>query len=138
MSNAERPQDDVARPRRTHGFRISVTDSVVLVLAAVSVVYLAPISEVLAFVIAMVVGHFFLFCNVVRLHRYLELTWGAIFIVNCFVWWMWLEDLRVLPVLAGQLPVTLLLVLLEVRSPRYHGIGARRINPRLDEFLSRA
>jgi hypothetical protein len=39
-------------------------------------------------------------------------------------------------VMAIQTPLTAIAIGLEVRSPEYHGIGARRLNPRLDEWLT--
>lgn len=38
--------------------------------------------------------------------------------------------------LAVQTPLTLLAIVAEVRSPQYHGVLARRVNPRLDAWLA--
>lgn len=123
-----------SRPR-TYGFRLSATDVCVLIVTLAAAILLWPVDALLAGLPLMVVGHFFLFCNVIRLHRNLELTWGAIFVANCAIWWWWRADPRWTPVLAIQIPVTLLLVAIWMRNPAYHGIGARQINPRLDEYL---
>jgi hypothetical protein len=61
------------------GFRLSVLDAVVLVAAGVGSVLLSLLAWWLGFVVAFVVGHFFVFCNVFRIARKLELTWAGIF-----------------------------------------------------------
>ena len=86
-------------------------------------------------VIATVVGHFFLFCNVFLVRRSLELWWALFFVINTG-WWLINGRSDWLPTLAWQAPVTIFVILLEMLSPRYHGIGARRINRRLDEYLN--
>lgn len=121
---------------RTYGFQIKRTDVVVLLVAGVAAGVLWPLNSLCASLILIVVGHFFLFCNVIRLHRKWELLWAAIFVVNGTVWWGLLADLRVWPVLLAQLPVTLLLIVIQMRSRSYRGIGARRLNPHLEEALA--
>ena len=112
------------------GFRIDVKDVVVILLGISGVWYVAPIDCFLAFVIGFAVGHFFLFCNVFRLARRLELAWATIFIGLCGS-----------QIAAGQpgVTVTLLCTLVttgiviasQLRNPSYHGIGWQRINPKL-------
>lgn len=83
-----------------------------------------------------VVGHFFLFCNVFRVRRSYELGWAAVFLVNVACWMMLRLSLDWLPPLLTQLPVTLAVILAEIRSSQYHGIFAEKWNPRLDEYLA--
>jgi hypothetical protein len=120
---------------RTWGFRFSATDAVVVVLAGAAMVVLKRMETPLWWVLGMVFGHFFLFCNVFRIRRSFELMWSVLFILNMGVW-MWRLDLSGARVLLWQLPITLALVGVEMRSWRYHGIFARRLNRRLDEYLS--
>jgi hypothetical protein len=40
------------------------------------------------------------------------------------------------PAMICQVPVTLVVILLQMRSPWYHGVGARWINRRLDDYLN--
>lgn len=116
------------------GFRFFWTDAWVLAgLAGLTVWFLRVVPE-LAWLPPLVGGHFFLFCNVVRLCRRLELLWAAVFLLNV-AGWAARGELRLLPVLLGQLPVTVLLVAWEIRQPRYHGVYADRWNPRLNEYL---
>jgi hypothetical protein len=102
-------------------------------LAAVVLWNYDPVISLL-FVIAP--GHFFLFCNVFRIRRGPELIWAGLFLVNTCLWWSFV-DFGWLGVLAVQTPITAILIALEMRSPSYHGILARRINPRLDDYLRR-
>lgn len=118
---------------RTAGFRLSAVDAIVLALGAIAtVVSVRPLGP-MAGIFPMAVGHFFLFCNVFRLRRRYELAWTAIFLANFTAWTF--TEFSWVGVLAIQLPVTAIVVALEVRSPRYHGIGASRLNARLPEYL---
>ena len=71
-----------------------------------------------------VLGHFFLFCNVFRIGMRPELIWTAVFVVNVSAWWLagatdWV------PVLLTQTPVTVFLCVRAIRDPRYHGVLSR-------------
>ena len=127
----------MAERRRTWGFRLSPVDA--LVLAATPPLTWAawdaftPMGGVIPFA----VGHFFLFCNVFRIHRRKELLWAAVALVlwplcasapQMAWWWPF----------AAQTPLTIALIAWEMRGPGYHGILARRLNPRLDEYLQGA
>jgi hypothetical protein len=113
------------------GFRMSGFDAAILIaasiLTAVLLVRLEPGSwpgrdEVL--LIPVVVVHFFLFCNVFRVWRPYELIWAGVFVVNVAGWWAW-DAMTIWRVLAVQLPVTALVIWLQVRSPHYRGVYAR-------------
>ena len=124
---AERP--------RTWGFRLSAVDALVLA-ATPSLTWaawdlLAPLGGAIPFA----VGHFFLFCNVFRVHRRKELLWAAAALVlwplcaaspQMAWWWPF----------AAQAPLTVSVIVWELRGPGYHGILARRINGRLDDYLN--
>src|SRR2546422_10466785 len=62
------------------GFRLSVLDALILGIGIVGAIALARVVWWWGFVVAFVLGHFFLFCNIVRMARPLELTWGAVFV----------------------------------------------------------
>ena len=121
---------------RTWGFRFSATDAVVVVATAIAMTVLNQMENSLWWVLGVVVGHFFLFCNVFRIRRSFELVWAVLFLLNMGVW-MWRQNLSATLVLASQLPVTAALLAGEMCTHRYHGIFARRLNPRLDEYLGR-
>ena len=125
---------DAAHRSGHWGFRFFRTDIGVLAgLAGLTVWFLRAVPE-LAWLPPLVGGHFFLFCNVVRLCRRLELLWAAVFLLNVAAWAA-RGDLRLLPILLGQFPVTVVLVAWEIRQPRYHGVWADRLNPRLGDYL---
>jgi hypothetical protein len=82
------------------------------------------------FIIAFVVAHFFLFCNVVRMARPLELTCAAAFLALASA--TLLTEAPGWPITTGlSLAVTLVVVVLQMRNPSYHGLGWQRINPEL-------
>ncbi len=106
-----------------------------LVLAVVATVFTYQITAGLSLLILFVVGHFFLFCNVFRIRRNTELLWAAIFVTNCAAW-LFLGNRQINYAMLCQLPVTVLLIAYELRLPIYHGIFAKRLNPRLDDYLA--
>lgn len=112
------------------GFRLSVIDVVVLVGGTAGAIVLSSLVWWWGFVPAFVLAHFFLFCNVVRMARTLELIWAGIFVLLAgatvaFEQPGW-------PVTAiTSLLATVVLVVIEMRKPSYHGIGWQRINPGL-------
>ena len=82
------------------------------------------------FVVGFALGHFFLFCNVVRMARPLELAWSSVFVALAAAT-VALDAPGWLVTTCVSLLVTVVVVLLEVRKPSYHGVGWRRINPEL-------
>jgi hypothetical protein len=124
-------QSSRARP---FGFRLSIFDGVFLIAAAIATLWLHNQDSPMWWVLAVVVVHFFLFCNVVRLHRHLELIWAVVFLVNVG-WFLMQGHLNWVGPLSYQSPLTLALIMIEVRSERYHGVAAQRFNPRLDDYL---
>jgi hypothetical protein len=121
---------DQAKRAFAPGFRLSVRDVVVLVLGAAAAAYLFTLEPWWGLTVAFVVGHFFLFCNVVRMARPLELIWAAVFLPLASATQLTGEPGW--PATAGvSLVVTLVVVALQVRKPSYHGIGWQRINPGL-------
>lgn len=82
------------------------------------------------FLPAFVLAHFFLFCNVVRMARPLELVWAGVFVVLAgatiaFEIPSWLVTAMV------SLLVTVVVVVVEIRKPSYHGVGWKFVNPGL-------
>lgn len=118
----------------TPGFRFSWLDLGVLVIGAVAAVIASRLEPVAGFLIAYVLGHFFLFCNVFRISRRLEYLWAACFVVlaACTViigvpgW---------IATGAGGLICAAVLITIEMRQPSYHGIGWQRINPGLRQWF---
>ena len=121
--------------QRRPGFRVSAWDALILLLGAGLAICLCFVEFPLWWIVPVVVGHFFLFCNVFLVWRNLELLWAAVFIANVLLH-VAMGDLGWWPACGWQLLVTVAVILRQMRSPWYHGIFARRINPRLDEYLN--
>lgn len=115
------------------GFRLSVRDIVVLVFGAIASILAARVELWMGAVIGFTVGHFFLFCNVFRMARTLELIWAAIFLglagssilYQVPVWYI---------TFSVSLLATVVLVIVQIRKPSYHGIYWKRINPNLPQW----
>ena len=115
---------------RSTGLRLSFVDVVVLVVAAITTIVTWSWTEGWSLLVAFVVGHFFLFCNVFRIRRKMELWWAALFVINGAVQvaagsiaFGWLCGLQCL--------VTVIVLFIELRHPSYHGIFAERWNRHL-------
>lgn len=115
------------------GFRLSVTDLVVMVVGASGAFLLSRIDSNLAFVVGFVVVHFFLFCNVFRLSRPPELIWATSFTLSAAAtitlsWPGWTTTF------VGAAALSALLIAREMGKPHYHGIWWRRLNPTLESW----
>ena len=119
---------------RTAGFRLSPLDVVILVISTIVTVVAWRTVGDRALIVPFTVLHFFLFCNVFRIHRRKELEWAAVAVVNVTAWACVPDASTWWPVLL-QLPLTAMQIAREMRGPWYHGIFAKRINPRLDDYL---
>lgn len=122
-------------PARKHGFRMSGLDGVVLLLGTILTSWLRNEAFPLWWIVPMALGHFFLFCNVFLVWRRLELVWAAVFVMLISGHLACGHTDWLSPVMM-QMPVTLTVLWLQLRSRWYHGIFARQINPRLDDFLA--
>jgi len=117
------------------GFRLSFIDIIVLILGMSLSIALYSIIPFASLVILFVIGHFFLFCNIVRMSRIPELIWASSFIIlagstllyGLFSW---------LTVALISLIITVLLVFLETHKPGYHGILWQKLNPNLKQWYS--
>jgi len=123
----------MAQPEFKPGFRLSKLDVGVLVFGTIGAVAAWPLVWWIGFVIAFVVAHFFLFCNVVRMARPLELIWAATFVMLAGATVMF-ETPGWTVAITGSLVVTALCVCVEMRKPSYHGIAWRRLNPMLPQW----
>ena len=120
---------------RSWGFRFFLSDSIVIGVLIIVAIALQHLGHPLWWIIVIVAGHFFLFCNVFRIRRALEYGWAATFLANATLW-LGLGNLNWFGVLAIQFPITVGVIAAELRSPRYHGIFARQTNPRLNDYLN--
>lgn len=110
-------------------------DGFVLAAGAAVSVWLCSMDHPLRWIVAMALGHFFLFCNVFLVWRRWELLWAGVFVANVAAHFA-LGSIGGLSVLLWQLPVTLGVIVWQIRSPWYHGIAARTLNPHLNDYLN--
>ncbi|RLS58233.1 MAG: hypothetical protein DWH95_07355 [Planctomycetota bacterium] len=115
------------------GFRLSKVDVFVLVGGTMGAIVLSMYGWWWGFILAFVLAHFFLFCNIARISRPFELIWAGVFIslagtTIAFEMPGWLVTVPV------SLFVTVVVVVVEMRKPSYHGVGWQWINPGLPEW----
>jgi len=113
--------------RSAPGFRFWWTDAVVIAFVAIATWVCWRYSREISLLFAITLFHFFLFCNVFRLRRKLELIWAVFFVVIVAAWSL-AGHLSWWYILTSQLPVTLGVIVTEIRSDGYHGIFWRRSN----------
>lgn len=112
------------------GFRLSIVDVFVLVLGTAATIVLSMFVWWWGFVPVFGLAHFFLFCNVVRVARPLELVWAGVFIVLAGAT-VAIDTPGWLVTALVSLLVTVVVVVVEMRKPSYHGVGWQWINPGL-------
>jgi hypothetical protein len=123
-----------AQSKPTHGFRFSLTDGIALLTFGAIAAGLYRLDSALWWMLVIAAGHFFLFCNIFRVNRRRELTWAACFLLNVG-FWLATGQFDWSNVLLCQLPVTVGIVVREIKGPRYHGVFAARLNPALRNYL---
>lgn len=115
------------------GFRLSKVDVGVLITGTLGSVLAARFEPPLGAAVAFTVAHFFLFCNVLRMARSLELIWAAFFVLLAGS-----AILQNIPLwshtFAAMLVITFILAVLQLRKPSYHGVFWQRINPQLPQW----
>ncbi|EJB8455035.1 hypothetical protein MW332_004890 [Vibrio parahaemolyticus] len=116
------------------GFRLSKPDVLILILGVLVSCGLYRIAIDASLVVVFVIGHFFLFCNVFRFSRAPELIWAAVFVTLVGLSQKF-YTMSILYVFAVQVFVTILLIVLELRKPSYHGVFWQRVNPNLKSWF---
>ena len=102
------------------GFRLSVVDVIFLIISGIATYILYPYLLSFIWIIPLVVGHFFLFCNVFRVRRNLELLWATVFCANIIAHFYTHFSWKT--VLAVQIPTTIIIVIAQIRDKNYRGI----------------
>ena len=125
---------DLKRRARSWGFRFSLTDAAAIVVFMSAAGVFWRQGSPLWWLLVIAAAHFFLFCNVFRIVRRRELIWAGLFILNVGVW-VWFDHLTWPCVLLCQLPITVGLIFADMCAPGYHGVFAKRLNPRLNDYL---
>ena len=115
------------------GFRMSAVDGGVLALGAIAAAAAASIDPSWGLAIGLPVVHFFLFCNVFRISRPLELLWTGVFLILAALTVVWGAPGWAATVVVSVF-VACAVVVAEMCKPSYHGVVWQRINPRLREW----
>jgi hypothetical protein len=124
--------------QRTYGMRFFLQDGIVIAITILITWYFWKNWNTLVLMLPVVLGHFFLFCNIFRIHRKYELIWASLFVINCLFWVVLMSNFSWIAILLTQSPMTLILILLGIRHPTYHGIFANQLNSKnLDRYLNR-
>jgi hypothetical protein len=112
------------------GFRLSFLDVVFVIGSLLATIGLASLTWWWGLVVGFVSGNFFLFCNVFRVARPLELVWSVLFLTLAVA--TIVLDAPGWPVtVAISGGATLAVIFLQMRKPSYHGIAWQWINPNL-------
>lgn len=122
--------------RFSPGFRLSTMDVVIIVVGGIASAFVSSIDLWIGIAITFVVLHFFLFCNVIRMSRPLELIWAGVFAMLALT--ASLEIISWPIVFACSILLTITLTTIQTRRMSYHGVGWRRINPTLLEWWEKA
>ena len=116
------------------GFRLSVPDIGIIVTALTAAVFLYAKSPLLSFIILFVVTHFFVFCNLIRMSRLLELIWAGAFLILLTAA-IQFQLLSLKTAFSISLLLTCMLVYQELKKPGYHGILWQKANPKLKQWF---
>jgi len=117
------------------GFRLSKIDILVIIVGVVVAAASFSYSSVFAFLVLFVIGHFFLFCNIIRMSRSSELIWSVIFLALSST--SLLKGIPSWSVTALiSILLTVILVVIETRKSSYHGVAWQKVNPGLPEWFS--
>ncbi len=118
------------------GVRFSAQDLLLLVGCGLITWALWPLVGDKALLFPIVIAHFFLFCNIFRVRRKIEYAWAIFFVANVLIFYI-IKRFNWLFILLAQTPLTLALIVVEMSSPFYHGIGWRYLNPGFPERCAR-
>jgi hypothetical protein len=116
------------------GFRLSFSDIVALIMAFLAAGFFYDTHPILSAIIIFVILHFFLFCNIIRISRIPELIWSALFLlqVSCSILF---DKPGLLLAFSISLACTVILIILELRKPSYHGVLWQKFNPSLLQWF---
>src|SRR5688572_9455977 len=120
-------EENTQSPSFQPGFRLSTRDVIVIVVGSVAAAGAAAYEWWLGALIAFPLLHFFLFCNVFRVSRGLELIWAAAFVL-CTSWSMTRGELSWGLAFGVPLVVIVFVIWRQLVKPSYHGMGWQRVN----------
>ena len=118
------------------GFRVSEVDIGVLIAGVLISALLVRFDESFAVAVLFTLGHFFLFCNVLRMSRPLELLWAVIFIMLAGSTFRFGLPPFIYTLLT-MFVVTTILATVQIQRPSYHGAFWRQLNPNLPQWWAK-
>jgi hypothetical protein len=132
--------DNITKTKRHHvfrpGFRVNTFDFVFLLLGAVAASFGFSLKSLPAMIPAYVIFTFFLYCNVFRIRRSLELIWASAFTLSALSSFYFEQPSW--PIVFGAgLALTIILIAIEMRHPSYHGIFWKFVNPNLPTWWNK-
>jgi len=117
------------------GFRLSAIDIIFIAIAILFCIYFFNIAKSISYIIGIVVGHFFLFCNIARMSRTPEIIW-AVFFTLFTILSLKFNLVPLSLVFLASIVLSIMLVFLETRKPSYHGILWQKLNPNLENWFT--
>lgn len=114
-----------------------MTDALVLIVGSIASFIVGTQVWWAGIVVAFVVGHFFLFCNVFRVRRKPELVWASLFVLLAASTVL-TEKPGWMVTFAVSFLVAVMLIYRETKMLSYHGVGWQRLNPGLLEWWERS
>jgi hypothetical protein len=130
MQDAENISELHAQPDFRPGFRLGVFDCVVLCVGGIAAYFAFTLGSLAAAIPAYVIFTFFLYCNVFRIRRTPELIWAAAFTLTALASFYFQQPTWIV-VFAVGIAFTIILIVIEMRHPSYHGVFWRSLNPHL-------
>lgn len=121
------------QPAFAPGFRFSLTDGIVVVVSIVATVVLSMMTWWWGFIVGFTVLHFYLFCNVFRISRFLELCWSGLYVALAGSTITTDSPGWVITIVASLI-ATAFVIGIEMKKPSYHGVGWQKINPSLPDW----
>ena len=118
------------------GFRLSPVDVLVLLVGGLGAGLVARELWWAGAMIAFVVGHFFLFCNVFRIARSLELIWAGAFVALAGATLLY-DSPGWSATFGLSMLLSLVLLAIAMRQPSYHGVLWQRVNPQLPAWWAK-
>ncbi len=118
--------------KKKPGFRLSLIDVVFLLVSACVCYYLFLYDSSIGWLVAMPVIAFFCFCNIFRVRRMPEFIWAGCYMVLAPLGFI-LDMIYLITVMGSSLLI-LLIAILEMYKPWYHGVGYSLINPDVTDW----
>ena len=130
MHDSKRAPEPLTRATFRPGFRFSLSDLIFLGVGVAAAYFAFTLRSLPAVIPAYVIFTFFLYCNVFRIRRTPELIWAVVFTATALASTYFDRPSWGATFATGSF-LTVILIVIEMRHPSYHGIFWRFVNPDL-------